>query len=79
VLLTSVTTVAGLFPLLLERSFQAQFLVPMAVSLCFGLMVATVLTLLYVPALYLINKDIIRLFSAREDQADIGDQTTANG
>ncbi|MBW2481084.1 MAG: efflux RND transporter permease subunit [Deltaproteobacteria bacterium] len=79
VLLTSVTTVAGLFPLLLERSFQAQFLVPMAVSLCFGLMVATVLTLLYVPALYLINKDIIRLFSAKEGQADIGDQTTANG
>ena len=79
VLLTSVTTVAGLFPLLLERSFQAQFLVPMAVSLCFGLMVATVLTLLYVPALYLINKDIIRLFRAKEGQADIGDQTTANG
>jgi multidrug efflux pump subunit AcrB len=79
VLLTSVTTVAGLFPLLLERSFQAQFLVPMAVSLCFGLMVATVLTLLYVPALYLINKDIIRLFSAKEGRADIGDQTTANG
>ena len=79
VLLTSVTTVAGLFPLLLERSFQAQFLVPMAVSLCFGLMVATVLTLLYVPALYLINKDIIRLFSAKEGQTDIGDQTTANG
>jgi multidrug efflux pump subunit AcrB len=65
--------------LLLERSFQAQFLVPMAVSLCFGLMVATVLTLLYVPALYLINKDIIRLFSAKEGRADIGDQTTANG
>ena len=79
VLLTSVTTVAGLFPLLLERSFQAQFLVPMAVSLCFGLMVATVLTLLYVPALYLINKDIIRLFRAKEGQTDIGDQTTANG
>jgi hypothetical protein len=42
-------------------------------------MVATVLTLLYVPALYLINKDIIRLFSAKEGRADIGDQTTANG
>lgn len=64
VLLTSVTTVAGLFPLLLERSFQAQFLVPMAVSLCFGLMVATILTLLYVPALYLIVQDIVNLFKA---------------
>jgi multidrug efflux pump subunit AcrB len=69
VLLTSVTTVAGLFPLLLERSFQTQFLVPMAVSLCFGLMVATVLTLLYVPALYLIVKDITRLFGGREGGA----------
>jgi multidrug efflux pump subunit AcrB len=74
VLLTSVTTVAGLFPLLLERSFQAQFLVPMAVSLCFGLMVATVLTLLYVPALYLIVKDITLLFKGRERQAEIRDQ-----
>ncbi len=54
VILTSLTTVAGLLPLLLERSFQAQFLIPMAVSIAFGLMVATVLTLLFVPALYLI-------------------------
>jgi multidrug efflux pump subunit AcrB len=76
VLLTSVTTVAGLFPLLLERSFQAQFLVPMAVSLCFGLMVATVLTLLYVPALYLIVQDIVNLFQGRERQAEVGFQMT---
>jgi len=58
VLLTSITTVAGLFPLLLETSFQAQFLIPMAISICFGLIVATVLTLVYVPSLYLIVKDI---------------------
>jgi multidrug efflux pump subunit AcrB len=61
VLLTSITTIAGLFPLLLERSFQARFLIPMAVSICFGLLVATVLTLLYVPALYLIIRDIKNL------------------
>ena len=61
VLLTSLTTIAGLFPLLLERSFQAQFLIPMAVSISFGLLVATVLTLLYVPALYLIVQDIVSL------------------
>ncbi len=79
VLLTSVTTVAGLFPLLLERSFQAQFLVPMAVSLCFGLMVATILTLLYVPALYLIVQDITNLFKGREGRADVRDQMTADG
>ena len=62
VFLTSLTTVAGLFPLLLERSFQAQFLIPMAVSISFGLIAATVLTLLYVPALYLIVRDITNLF-----------------
>jgi multidrug efflux pump subunit AcrB len=45
-------------PLLLERSFQAQFLIPMAVSISFGLLVATGLTLLLVPALYLIIKDM---------------------
>jgi multidrug efflux pump subunit AcrB len=58
VILTSLTTIAGLMPLLLERSFQAQFLIPMAVSISFGLLVATVLTLLLVPALYLIIKDM---------------------
>ncbi|UCH20677.1 MAG: efflux RND transporter permease subunit, partial [Deltaproteobacteria bacterium] len=58
VLLTSLTTIAGLLPLLLERSFQAQFLIPMAISISFGLLVATLLTLLYVPALYLIVRDI---------------------
>ncbi len=58
VLLTSVTTIAGLFPLLLERSFQAQFLIPMAVSISFGLFAATVLTLLFVPSLYMIVRDI---------------------
>lgn len=54
VLLTSLTTILGLTPLLLETSFQAQFLIPMAVSLCFGLMVSTFLILLFVPTFYLI-------------------------
>jgi len=58
VLLTSVTTIAGLMPLLMERSFQAQFLIPMAVSICYGLLAATFLTLLFVPALYLVVRDI---------------------
>ena len=60
VLLTSVTTVAGLFPLLLETSFQAQFLIPMAVSISCGLVVATLLTLVFVPALYGIIHDLTR-------------------
>ncbi|WP_022668054.1 efflux RND transporter permease subunit [Desulfospira joergensenii] len=62
VLLTSVTTVAGLFPLLLETSFQAQFLIPMAVSISFGLIAATGLTLVFVPALYVVIQDIVELF-----------------
>ena len=70
VLLTSVTTIAGLFPLLLERSFQAQFLIPMAVSISFGLLAATILTLLYVPALYLIVRDV-RNMSKRSRNVEI--------
>lgn len=51
VLLTSLTTIAGLAPLLFESSLQAQFLIPMAVSISFGLAFATVLVLLVIPAL----------------------------
>ncbi len=72
VLLTSVTTIAGLFPLLLERSFQAQFLIPMAVSISFGLLAATLLTLLYVPALYLIVDDVVRAVKRRLGVGGIG-------
>jgi multidrug efflux pump subunit AcrB len=54
VLLTSATTVAGLLPILTERSFQAQILVPMAASLVFGLMMSTVLVLLMIPTFYYI-------------------------
>ena len=52
VLLTSATTVAGLLPIMVETSLQAQILIPMAVSISFGLMFATVLVLLLVPCLY---------------------------
>jgi predicted RND superfamily exporter protein len=79
VLLTSVTTIAGLFPLLLERSFQAQFLIPMAVSICFGLLAATILTLLYVPALYLIVQDVINLFSRNNQVVGDGGQIVEVG
>jgi multidrug efflux pump subunit AcrB len=70
VLLTSVTTIAGLLPLLLERSFQAQFLIPMAISISFGLLVATILTLLYVPALYLIVRDMSNMFKSGFQKAE---------
>ena len=51
VILTSVTTIAGLTPLLFERSVQAQFLIPMAISIVFGLAIATLLVLFVIPAL----------------------------
>jgi multidrug efflux pump subunit AcrB len=52
------TTFAGLTPLLLERSVQAQFLIPMAVSLGFGVLYCTFTTLLLVPVQYLIAEDL---------------------
>ena len=52
VVLTSITTVAALLPLLLERNTQAQVLIPMAISISFGLIVATVWILFLVPVLY---------------------------
>lgn len=61
VLLTSLTTIGGLLPLLFETSRQAQFLIPMAVTLVFGLAAATVLVLILVPALVGIGGDIGRL------------------
>lgn len=57
ILLTSLTTFFGLLPLLLERSMQARFLVPMGVSLAFGVLFATLITLVIVPCLYLILAD----------------------
>jgi len=58
ILLTSLTTFAGLVPIMSETSFQAQLLVPMAVSLAFGVLFATAITLFLVPALYLILEDV---------------------
>jgi multidrug efflux pump subunit AcrB len=61
IVLTSMTTFAGLLPLMFNESVQAQFLIPMAVSLAFGVMFATVVTLLVVPSSYMIFDDIDRL------------------
>lgn len=58
VLLTSMTTIAGLLPILTETSFQAQVVIPMAVSLCFGLSLATLLVLVLVPTFYSIYAGI---------------------
>jgi len=58
ILLTSLTTFFGLLPILLETSMQAQFLIPMATSLAFGIVFATVITLLLIPCLYVILEDM---------------------
>ena len=61
IILTSMTTFAGLTPMLLEKSIQARFLIPMAVSLGFGVMFATGITLLLIPCGYMILDDIHEL------------------
>jgi multidrug efflux pump subunit AcrB len=61
ILLTTVTTFLGLTPLLLERSLQAQFLIPMAISLAYGVLFATFITLVLVPSTYLILEDVQHL------------------
>ena len=58
IILTSLTTFMGLVPIMFERSLQAQVVIPMAISLAFGILFATVITLLLVPALYVILDDI---------------------
>ena len=63
IVLTSLTTSLGLTPIILEKSMQAQFLIPMAISLGFGILFATVITLLLVPSLYLILEDLLRPFN----------------
>ncbi|MGA0899205.1 MAG: efflux RND transporter permease subunit [Luteolibacter sp.] len=58
IVLTSITTFAGLLPILFDRSLQAQFLIPMATSLAFGILFATAITLLLIPTAYLVAEDI---------------------
>jgi multidrug efflux pump subunit AcrB len=61
ILLTSLTTFFGLMPLIFEKSTQAQFLIPMAVSLGFGILFCTVVTLILIPVNYLVFEDIKQL------------------
>jgi len=68
VILTSLTTFFGLTPLIFESSTQAQFLIPMAVSLGFGILFATVVTLLMIPVNYLIFEDLRRLFGLKDSR-----------
>lgn len=81
VFLTSLTTIGGLVPMLLETSFQAQFLVPMATSIAFGLMLSTLLVLFQVPVFFRIYLLVSQALgfdptkSTLSDSEDIADKT----
>ena len=66
IMLTSMTTIAGLIPLMLERSFQAQLMIPMAASLAFGLSLATFLVLILVPVFYMLYFRMTQLTNTAE-------------
>jgi len=70
ILLTSLTTFFGLMPMILETSVQAQFLVPMAISLAFGILFATGITLLLIPCLFLALEDVRQFFGLKHFHAD---------
>jgi multidrug efflux pump subunit AcrB len=67
IILTSLTTAAGLMPIMLETSLQAQFVIPMAISLSFGIIFATVITLFLIPSLYLLQEDFGGLMVAAKN------------
>jgi multidrug efflux pump subunit AcrB len=75
ILLTSLTTFFGLLPILLESSMQAQFLIPMATSLAFGIVFATVITLLLIPCLYVVLEDMKGSAKNRDETAVITGHT----
>ena len=68
ILLTTLTTFGGLVPLIFEKSLQAQYIIPMAISLGFGILFATAIILLLVPCLYLILEDLRPLYSRANEQ-----------
>ncbi len=79
IMLTSITTFFGLVPMILEQSMQAKFLIPMAISLGFGIMFATGITLILIPSLYLILEDLRRLLGLppRENSRERDEELSA--
>jgi multidrug efflux pump subunit AcrB len=67
IVLTSLTTAGGLMPIMLESSVQAQFVIPMAISLSFGILFATVITLFLIPSLYLLQQDLGRTLTSAKN------------
>ena len=66
IILTTLTTFGGLAPMILETSRQARFMIPMAISLGFGILFATVVVLVLVPCFYLILEDFMDLFRRKK-------------
>ena len=78
ILLTTLTTFGGLTPMIFETSRQARFLIPMAISLGYGILFATVITLLLVPSLYLIVEDFRRWFGFDRNRTTAGLENASN-
>ncbi|WP_448213624.1 efflux RND transporter permease subunit [Colwellia sp. MEBiC06753] len=72
IMLTSATTFIGLVPIMLETSMQAKMVIPMAVSLAFGVLFATVVTLVMIPALYLVIEDVRHMVKRKKPQSATG-------
>ena len=70
IILTSLTTFVGLAPMIFETSMQARFLIPMALSLGFGVLFATVIVLLLVPCIYLVLEDIKKTMAVFGGEGD---------
>ena len=71
IFLTSLTTFVGLMPMVWETDMQARFLIPMAISLSFGILFATAFTLILVPSIYLMLEDVKHLFSRRKRASEV--------
>lgn len=70
IMLTSLTTFFGLIPIVMEEGAQAQFIIPMAVSLAFGILFSTVITLVLIPCLYMVLEDL-NGFTTLDDDTDL--------
>ncbi len=70
IMLTTITTFGGLAPMIFETSRQARFLIPMALSLGFGIVFATLITLVLVPALYMMFEDLVELLREPSEVSD---------
>jgi len=76
ILLTTLTTFFGLLPMLFEQSLQARFLIPMAISLAFGVLFSTFVILVLTPVLYVILEDFKGLFSRKTVKGTLKEELT---